>query len=129
VIMERSIQRRRGMTLIEVLIALAILGAGLFGLMMAASRCLAVVTTARDYELARRTLDLGELDHPALSAVEVSDLEVFGRSYDTGLVYSRSVEEIDGDEDMFILRSFVKNAGGTRTLLSVAWYLYTTNHP
>lgn len=122
-------RRRRGMTLIEVLIALAILGAGLFGLMMAASRCLAVVRVARDYELARRTLDLGELDHPALSAVEVSDLEVYGRTYDTGLVYSRTVEELDDDEDMFILRSFVRSAGGGRTLLSVAWYLYSTNHP
>ncbi|MDD2236646.1 MAG: prepilin-type N-terminal cleavage/methylation domain-containing protein, partial [Kiritimatiellae bacterium] len=50
-----------GLTLIEVLMALAIMGIGLAGLVAAASRCLAVARKAKNYENTRRLLGEAEM--------------------------------------------------------------------
>lgn len=50
------------MTLIEVMLALVILGIGLTVLVSTASKCLAVVKQSRNYESARHFLALVELD-------------------------------------------------------------------
>lgn len=55
---------RRGLTLIEVLLALVILGVGLTVLIATASRCLGVARKARHYENARHLLGVLEIDHP-----------------------------------------------------------------
>lgn len=55
-------ERRTGLTLIEVMLALAILGIGLTVLIATASTCLAVVKQSRHYESARHFLALVELD-------------------------------------------------------------------
>ena len=55
-----------GMTLIEILMALAILTIAAGVLMTATSRCLNVVRTAKNYYEARRILEIGELDYPLL---------------------------------------------------------------
>jgi len=52
------------MSLIEVLLALAILGVGLAVLIQAVSRCLAVVHKTRNYETARYLLQRVEVEHP-----------------------------------------------------------------
>ena len=52
------------MTLIEVLLAVVILGASLGALVEAASRALAVVRQARNYETARRMLGEVDAEHP-----------------------------------------------------------------
>jgi prepilin-type N-terminal cleavage/methylation domain-containing protein len=53
---------RSGLTLIEVMLALAILGIGLAVLISTASKCLAVVKQSRNYETARHYLALVELE-------------------------------------------------------------------
>ena len=55
---------RSGLTLVEVLLALAILGAGLVVLVATASRCLAVARQAKQYETARLLLDRVDLENP-----------------------------------------------------------------
>ena len=57
-------RQRSGMTLIEVLAALAILGIGLAVLIQSVARCLAVVHTTRNYETARYLLQRLDLEHP-----------------------------------------------------------------
>jgi prepilin-type N-terminal cleavage/methylation domain-containing protein len=57
---------KAGMTLVEILMALAILAISAGVLMTATSRCLAVVSTAKNYYEARRILEIGELDYPLL---------------------------------------------------------------
>lgn len=52
---------RTGLTLIEVLMALAIMGIGSVGLVSAASRCLAIVRKAKNYENARHLMGVVEL--------------------------------------------------------------------
>lgn len=53
-----------GMTLIEVLIALIILSVGVSSMMMAMSRCLAVVRTARNRDVSRSLLRLVDIENP-----------------------------------------------------------------
>ena len=53
---------RAGLTLVEVMLALVILGIGLTVLISTASKCLAVVKQSRNYESARHCLALVELD-------------------------------------------------------------------
>ena len=55
---------RAGMTLIEVLLAVVILGMALGALIEAASRALAVVRQAANYEMARRMLGCVDAEHP-----------------------------------------------------------------
>jgi len=55
---------KSGMTLIEVLLAVVILGTALMALVEGASRALAVVRQARNYEQARRMLGLVEAENP-----------------------------------------------------------------
>ncbi len=57
---------RAGLTLVEVLMALAILGISAAVLMTATSRCLAIVSLSKNYYEARRVLELGEIEYPIL---------------------------------------------------------------
>ena len=65
--------RRQGMTLIEVLLAMAILGVGLAVLIEAAARCLAVTRRAQNFETARHLLYRLELEHPLGRDQEVEE--------------------------------------------------------
>ena len=56
--------RREGMTLVEVLLAVVILGLSLGALVEGASRALAVVRQARNYEMARRMLGRVDAENP-----------------------------------------------------------------
>ncbi len=57
---------RCGFTLVEVILAVAILGIGLTVLVASASRCLAVIHSVRVYEDARNLLARVEVEHPVL---------------------------------------------------------------
>lgn len=121
--------RRQAFTLIEVVLALAILGAGLVGLLAAASRCLAVVRGTRDYEVAQRVLGQGDLDYPMVPSMNIRDVEVRAERYD-GFTYSREVEEREGEDGLYVVRTQVLAPAGTRrTRLEVVRYFYTTNYP
>ena len=69
--------RRRGLTLIEVMLALTILGVGLSVLISTASKCLAVIRQSKNYENARHLLALVEIDfhNRLLELEEQEDLE------------------------------------------------------
>jgi prepilin-type N-terminal cleavage/methylation domain-containing protein len=85
---------RRGLTLIEVLLAIAILGAGMAALLTAASRCLAVMKQARNYQTAQWVLGLGEAAYPPVATNDVEDLVVAGdSSLVQGFTFSREIEQ------------------------------------
>jgi len=89
---------RRGMTLIEVMLAVAILGAGFAVLLTGASRCLAFVRRAQVYQEVQWTLSMGEADHPLFETNDVEELVVAPYTYDNGLTFSREVGD-DPDKD------------------------------
>ncbi len=106
-------RRRQGLTLIEVLLATAILGAGLVALLAASSRCLAVMRQAKVYQDALWTLGRGEADFPLTSAENVDEMDVPGETYANGCTFAREVEEDDDEDGLRVLRMTVTRDGRT----------------
>lgn len=96
----------RGLTLIEVLLAAVILGTSLVALLVAASRCLAVMKVATNYQKAQWTMNKGDLEHPLQPTNDVKALAVSPVDYD-GLTYQRIVEDDDDDDNLFVVRTRV----------------------
>lgn len=92
---------RSGLTLIEVLLAVAILGFGIAGMVMAGSRCLGVARQARNYQQAREALAQVEVEEPLALVEDMS------RGSDSGTLrapfdrfqWERKVEPIGLEED------------------------------
>ena len=89
---------KKGMTLIEVLIALVILSVGVSSMMLAMSRCLAVVRTARNREMARGLIQRVDIENP----IESVDMEEFSESGDfediEGYTWFREILMVDEEE-------------------------------
>lgn len=89
---------KRGMTLIEVLIALVILSIGVSSMMVAMSRCLSVVRTARNREVARSLLRRVDIEYP----IERKKMEETSESGDfedaEGYIWNRDILMVDEEE-------------------------------
>ncbi len=83
--MSATRERTAGLTLVEVMLALAILAIGLVGLIGAAGRALSVVTVSRNYTAARDLYERIVLEHP----ITFKDGEPAG---DTGGVFEPPFE-------------------------------------
>lgn len=112
--MMRGAGGRSGMTLIEVMLAVVILTTGLIALLTAASRCMAVVGQAKNYEVARRLI--GEID--VVSPLRLLDeiqagTESGGFDAPAGWTWTRTLAEVEeGDEE---------SEGLFRMTLRVSW--------
>lgn len=123
------------MTLIEVLMALAILTVAAGVLMTATSRCLAVVRTAKNYYEARRILETAELEYPLLviqkkneKDLKALNLNIGPIDYPPAFSYQRRSERNPDKEDLMIVRSRVTwSAKGQDAFEEVTSYLYYTN--
>ncbi len=89
------------MTLIEVLLAVVILGTALVGLVEAASRALAVVRQARNYEQARRMLGRVEAENPLRLLDEIKAGQESGgfEGGPEGWTWTRTLEEVDAEDE------------------------------
>lgn len=127
--------RRAGLTLVEVLLALAILAATAGVLMTAVSRCLGVVRQSKNYYAARRILDMGELEHPLLVTKDpidkkdkVINLNVGPVDYEDGYTFTRSGERSATLKDLVVVKTRVAwSARGREACEEVMSYLYYTN--
>ncbi|MBN1268234.1 MAG: prepilin-type N-terminal cleavage/methylation domain-containing protein [Kiritimatiellae bacterium] len=121
--------RRAGLTLIEVMLALAILGVGITVLVATASTCLSVARKARNYEEARRLLAHIELEFPlpALDIEEGSESGSFPHPY-SGYTWTREVElesEDEEEEGLYRITMTVSwSERGKAASESVVTYLY-----
>jgi prepilin-type N-terminal cleavage/methylation domain-containing protein len=107
---------RSGMTLIEVLLAAVILGAGMTVLLTAASR---------QYQDAQFILSRGEADFPAVIRDGVEDLEVDDERYPGGFVFSRTVDDDEDEDHLWALRTRVTwSDRGRRPYHEVVRYVY-----
>lgn len=97
-----------GFTLVEAVLALAILSIGLFALMEATSKCLAVVRQSKNYQTARAVLDRGELEHPLVRTNEV-ERNAVSETYD-GYTFSREVQAVDGEKGLYLVTTRVSGA-------------------
>jgi prepilin-type N-terminal cleavage/methylation domain-containing protein len=124
-----------GMTLIEVLLALAILTVAAGVLMTATSRCLAVVRTAKNYYEARRILEIGELEYPLLLVKKSTEkdlkpinLTVGPIDYPRGYRYQRTSERNSVKEDLVVIHNRVTwSIKGRDAFEEVTSYFYYTN--
>ena len=100
-------RRRSGLTLIEVLVAVAIVGTGFVVLLTGAARCLAVMKLARHYQTAQWVLGRGEAEFPLTATDDVEELEVSGEEYENGFTFSREIEEDEDEDELFVVRTRV----------------------
>lgn len=93
--------RRAGMTLIEVMLAVVILGMSLGALVEAASRALAVVRQARNYEMARRMLGRVDAENPLRLLDEiVAGTESGGfKGGPSGWSWTRTLVDFSADDE------------------------------
>lgn len=93
-------RRRSGLTLIEVLLAIAILGIGLIVLVAAAGKCLSLARKAHNYETARELLARVQVESPIEAAEEIEDVEDsgdFGSEF-SGWTWKRELEKVGLEE-------------------------------
>ncbi len=100
-----SKSRRSGMTLVEVIVAVLILGVSLGVLMTSAAQCLKILTLAKNHQKAEWALGMGEAEFPLIVTNELDELEV-SAEYEIGsgssrmdFTFERTVEDEDEDED------------------------------
>ena len=113
--MNRARDAREGMTLIEVVLAVVILGTSLGVLVEGASRALAVVRQARNYEMARRMLGRVDAENPLRLKDEIQAGQESGTfaGGPQGWSWTRSFEDL-GEEDE-------QQGGLFRMTVRVAW--------
>lgn len=125
---ERQCTRgRSGMTLIEVLMAVFILGVSVTGLLQAMTHCSASFTIARRTQELQGVLDLAEIVHPILFKDDpVNDLAVSDdNSVADGYTFSRECEEDEDEDGLYLVTSTVrKDSGGWGSTLEVQRYIY-----
>ena len=124
--------RRNGMTLVEVLLAIAILGLALVVMLTAITRCLAVLRISDNFHKAMWALSMGEAEYPLLLERdgEPTDLEVPRVRYD-GIYYARTVEDPDVDapdaEQRLLLISTTlewESRGTSQRIIVPQYFLY-----
>jgi Tfp pilus assembly protein PilV len=100
-----------GLTLVEVLLAVAILGAGLTIMLTGAARCVSVMKVSKKYQEARWTLQRGELEYPVSVTNEIEDIKVSPQTYPNGLTFERDVDDEPTAEEeqdgLYVVRSKV----------------------
>lgn len=128
--------RQSGMTLLEVMIAVVILGSSIAALVSATSRALAIVRQARNYEQARRMLGLVDVENPLWLKDEITPGTESGRfeSAPPGWSWERTFEEIqtssesalDEGDGLFLLRTRVywTQSGGSRGMEETVQHLF-----
>lgn len=112
---------RQGFSLIEVLVATAILAVGLISVFAALSPSIGMYSTARRLQELQWIAALGELRHPLAGYEKLDDIVVEedgelaekGEELGEGCVFSRSIDEkeIDEDEDddgIYVIRTTIE---------------------
>lgn len=120
---------RQAFTLVEVLLAMVIIGTGGLVLMTATSRCLAVIRLARNYHTARYVFDRGELEYPVvITNDKVLNLDIGPIEYPNGFTFTRESTERDDLKGMKVVRTRVGwSERGHNSFEETTSYLYYTN--
>ena len=118
----------RAFTLVEAVVALAILSIGIFVIIEATARCLAVIRVSRNYQTARAVLDRGEGEFPLRPTNAVSDNIVQDRELIPGYTFARELEAVDGEAKLYVVKTRVTWAeSGQASAEEVVSYLYFPN--
>lgn len=93
-------RRRAGLTLVEVILALMIIGTGLVALVSAVSRCLSVPRLAMNFDTARELLGQLEAEKPISVEEDIEDAAGSGTfdSPHSNFSWQRAIEQ-EGEEE------------------------------
>ena len=84
---------------------------------------------SRNYQTAREVLEQGELDYPLSWTNSIEDNTVAPVEYPGGFTFSRNLDQVDGEEDLFIVtRRITWSETGQSSFEEVTSYLYCQNH-
>lgn len=126
--MRSTLHAPRAFTLVEAVVSLAILSIGIFVIVEATARCLAVIRVSRNYQTARAVLDRGEAEFPLQATNEVSDNIVLGKEYNPGYIFSRELDAVDGEKKLYLVTTRVAwSESGKASAEEVVSYLYFPN--
>ncbi len=118
---------RRAFTLVEAVLALAILSIGIFVIVEATARCLAVIRVSRNYHTARAALDRYESAHP-VSTNSAADVFVQAEEWPPGFRTQRELAAVDGEKKLQIVKTRVTwSESGQASAEEVVSYLYFPN--
>ena len=98
---------KSGFTLVEALLSALILGAAIVVLLAGASRCLAVMKAAKNYQTAVWVAGLGEAEHPFVATNDLEFLKVDRETLENGFSYERTVEEDEDEDGLYVVRTRV----------------------
>ena len=119
-------QRRSAFTLVEAVLALAILSIGIFVLIECTAKCLAVIRTSRNYQTARAVLQQGELEYPLIWTNDAAQNTVADVSYPNGYTFSRTLTPLDGEESQYLVETRVAwSEAGRASFEEVTSVLYS----
>ena len=92
----RKTARKAGLTLVEVMLAIVILGIGSGTLMLATAKCLGVVSKARHYSTAQRLIHQVEVENPLpRDPEEFKEMSDSGDFEEDGYSWEREVTMVD----------------------------------
>ncbi len=119
---------RAGLTLIEVMLALAIVAVGLTGIIAALSRCLSVIAQSRAYQTSRHLLARVEVEEPLLLKEKIepgTERGSFSGDY-YGYHWTRDIERVGRKEDgLYLVRTRVYwSERGKEAFDEVVTYFY-----
>jgi Tfp pilus assembly protein PilV len=115
------------MTLVEVLLATVILGAGLVVLMTCASRCLAIMRASKEYQNAQWVLAVGQLEYPMSPTNNVKLFEVEPITYQDRYTFSRAVGDDEDDDSLYVVQTRVEwSVRGQKTREEIVQYILQT---
>jgi len=123
--------QKSGLSLIEVMIATAILGMGIAGIVAAGAKCLAVARQARNYQIAREAMARVELKNPIQLEEKIenaSDSGSLDRPYEN-FDWRREVEPVGPEDDGLyrITTEIVWTDGSTKGRETIVTYLHRPN--
>lgn len=109
--------RRGGFTLVEVLLAVAILGIGFGVLLTGLSACLAAFRVSARFQEAQWVLGQGEALYPLRPSADVLEEHPVAPdpSILEGYTFERIVEEDEDEDNLFVVRTRVFWSGGAET--------------
>lgn len=100
---------RRGLTLIEVMLAVVILGIGAGVVLLATARCLSIVAKSQRYSTAQRLIAQVEAEHPLTRAQIEAEMESGRFDNEPGYQWEREITESENEnrKGLFTVRTRV----------------------
>jgi len=124
---KKLLQLKNGITLVEVLLSIIILSIGIAVLMLATSKCLSVLKSAKNQNIVQNLIQELNVEYPIVK-VDLQELYESGnfKKYDD-FSWSREIKMVDEDDKpgLFLIKTKIYwNERGKNIFEEVSYYIY-----